>query len=766
MNQTPIYNSRIFKNYIEYLRKNYPQIDIGTVLTFAGMTDYQVDDEGHWFTQDQVNRFHDIIFRLTENKEISREVGRYSATSEASGAIKQYLLGFVTPATAYAIVEKIAAHVNRGQTWHTTVLGKQEIMIEVIPNPGIQEKINQCENRIGTLEALATIFTDKFAKVDHPTCIHRGEGHCVYFVKWDEPPSLFLRRIRNYAALATIPLGIALPFFLPPPATLLAFLFWLILLAVLSYLTEYLDRRSMAKNIDGQRDSASRLLDQINLSYNNALLLQELGQATASILDIDKLLTVVMEALEKRLDFDRGMLLLANREKNRLVYTTGYGYQIEQLELLRATEFRLDNPASRGVFVVSFKKQIPFLINDLKEIEKDVSPRSLAFAHKMGTQSFICAPIVFKGESLGVLVVDNLRSKRLLSQSDMSLLMGIAPQIAININNAITYRKVAESEKRFRSLSESAPDIIYTIDSGGGFTYVNPAWERILGHPAKDVLGRYFIDFVRKEEIPMYRELFRLIRKDGKTVRDVMGTILHQDGSDRIFSISGAPNLDAEGQFIGVVGTFKDVTALHLSQAELKQSYQQLQAALDSTIQALSMIVESRDPYTSGHQQRVAKLAGTIAEEMGLPEESQAAIRMAATLHDIGKISVPAEILSKPTRLSEIEMGMIQLHPETGRGILESIAFPYPVARIVFQHHERMDGSGYPKGLRGDEILLEAKILCVADVVEAMATHRPYRASLGKEKALQEISDQRGVLYDMAVADTCLRLFNEKQFSF
>ena len=485
-----------------------------------------------------------------------------------------------------------------------------------------------------------------------------------------------------------------------------------------------------------------------------------------SILDINQLLAFIVEALEKRLDFDRGMIMLANRERTRLVYTIGYGYNPEQRDYLKNIEFHLDNPKSRGAFVVSFRKQTPFLINDVGEIAKDFSPRSIEFAKRMGTHSFICVPIVFKGESLGILVVDNIRSKRLLSQSDMSLLMGIAPQIAISINNAMSYRKIAESEKRFRSLSESAPDIIYTIDTQGVFTYVNPAWERILGHRVEDVLGRYFIDFLRQEDIPIYSYLFKDSRDEDRTVRDVIGTLLHKDGSDRFFSISGAPNLDSEGRVIGVVGTFKDVTDIMHSEAKLKQSFDKLQNALGSTIQAISKIVESRDPYTSGHQERVARLATAIAEEMGLSEELIESIRMAATLHDVGKINVPAEILSKPKQLSEIEMGMVRMHPEVGYNILTPIEFPYPVAKIVFQHHERMDGSGYPAGLTGENILLEARILAVADVVEAMASHRPYRPAFGIEKALEEISRHRGTRYDEEVVGTCLKLFEEKLFVF
>ncbi len=765
MSELPIYNSRLFKNYIEYLRINNPDMDIPSILDHAGMTTYQLDDEGHWFTQDQVDRFHEMISNLTGNPTISRDVGRFSFSSKASGAIKQYLLGFISPATAYSLVDKIATNVNRGQVYRTTALGSQHVEVVVTQNPGVQEKVYQCQNRIGTMEAIAKIYTGKYANIEHPTCIHRGDERCVYDITWEEAPTLFLKRIRNFTTLMSLPLCAVLLLLFSPYVAVSGLLACLALSAGIAYYAEHVDKMNLAKNMESQGDAAGRLIEQINIGYNNALLVHEIGQATSSILDIDRLLTFVMDALEKRLDFDRGMILLANRERTRLKYSIGYGYAPEQRQVLEAAEFHLDNPKSRGAFVVCFKKQTPFLINQISDIEKDISTRSLAFIQKMGTQSFICVPVVFKEKSLGVLVVDNVRSKRLLSQSDMSLLMGIAPQIAISINNAISYRKIAESEKRFRSLSESTPDIIYMIDTQGVFTYVNPAWERILGHPSEEVLGRYFIDFVRKEESQVYTHLFSMTRKRGITVRDVIGAILHRDGSDRYFSISGAPNLDSEGNVIGVVGTFKDLTDLMLSEAKLKQSYVKLQSAMDSTIQTLSTIVESRDPYTSGHQERVARLAVEIGREMGIDEEQCKAIRIAAVLHDIGKISVPVEILSKPKNLNKIEMELIRQHPEIGFNILKGIDFPYPIARIVQQHHERINGSGYPSGLVGEDTLLEAKILAVADVVEAIASHRPYRPALGIDKALEEIDSNQGVLYDEAVSEACLRLFQKKQFS-
>jgi HD-GYP domain-containing protein (c-di-GMP phosphodiesterase class II)/DNA-binding NarL/FixJ family response regulator len=231
---------------------------------------------------------------------------------------------------------------------------------------------------------------------------------------------------------------------------------------------------------------------------------------------------------------------------------------------------------------------------------------------------------------------------------------------------------------------------------------------------------------------------------------------------------------------------------------ELRQSYTKLQRTLEATVNALVSAVEMKDPYTAGHQRRVAQLAPAIAQEMGFSEEQINGIYIAAIIHDVGKINVPVEILSKPSKLSEAEFGLIRTHPQVGHDILDvpaeilgepgglselelnlirthpqvghdvlkEIDFPWPVAQIVLQHHERMDGSGYPQGLSGEEILLEARILAVADVVEAMASHRPYRPAYGLDKALDEISQNAGVLYDPGVVDACLRLFTKKGFSF
>jgi HD-GYP domain-containing protein (c-di-GMP phosphodiesterase class II) len=192
----------------------------------------------------------------------------------------------------------------------------------------------------------------------------------------------------------------------------------------------------------------------------------------------------------------------------------------------------------------------------------------------------------------------------------------------------------------------------------------------------------------------------------------------------------------------------------------------QLQSNLEGTVRAMAAILEMRDPYTAGHQARVADLAAAIARQIGLPDEQAHAIHLAGVVHDLGKIQIPAEILSKPGRLLDIEFSLIKTHPQAGYDILKDIDFPWPIAQMVLQHHERLDGSGYPQGLKGEAIMLEARILCVADVVEAISAHRPYRPGMGTEVALEEITRNSGILYDPQVVEACLALFREQDYRF
>jgi len=270
--------------------------------------------------------------------------------------------------------------------------------------------------------------------------------------------------------------------------------------------------------------------------------------------------------------------------------------------------------------------------------------------------------------------------------------------------------------------------------------------------------------FYSEEDQRTLSEAFKDAVENGESY-DLQLRVTLADGTRKWVRTIGTPVRNG-GKIVNVIGSIMDITERKEAEEVLLDATERLSKSLDGTVQAVSMVVEARDPYTAGHQKRTADLAKAIAEEMGFPEDRVEFIRIAASIHDIGKIAVPAEILSKPAKLTEVEFSLVKVHPVTGHDILRDIDFFWPIADVVLQHHERMDGSGYPNGLTGKDILPEARVLAVADVIEAILSHRPYRSALGLDFALEEISANRGILYDPEVVGTCLKLFQEKGFHF
>ncbi|MEE9914172.1 MAG: PAS domain S-box protein [Deltaproteobacteria bacterium] len=322
------------------------------------------------------------------------------------------------------------------------------------------------------------------------------------------------------------------------------------------------------------------------------------------------------------------------------------------------------------------------------------------------------------------------------------------------------------SEERYRTILENIEDGYYEADMAGNFIFFNNALSRIWGYPKEELMGMNSRQYTDSESGRRLYHAHKKVYETDKPVRLFDYEIIRKDNTRRIVQSSFTLLKDSGDQVIGYRGIVRDITELKQMEKERQKSLEQLRTSLEATIHAMAVTVESRDPYTAGHQRRVADLAYAIARDLNLDSHRMDGLRMASTIHDLGKISIPAEILTKPTKLTNIEYEIVRTHAQAGYDILKDIDFPWPIARIVLEHHERMDGSGYPNHLKEGDILLESKILAVADVVEAMASHRPYRPSLGTELALDEIVRNRGRLYEGAIVDICLRLFKEKHFSF
>jgi len=362
--------------------------------------------------------------------------------------------------------------------------------------------------------------------------------------------------------------------------------------------------------------------------------------------------------------------------------------------------------------------------------------------------------------SAGILVIISLLALYSIRQS----LLADRERLRIFAERGILLKSLEQSTERFRNLIETTSDWIWEIDRDGRCTYSSPRVENLLGFEPEEILHTTLTAFAVPDQAAEASAVFTTLLADGKPFNGFEITSLGKDGRVVVLECNAVPIFDEQRNLAGYRGVARDITERKTAMEILRESRDDLHASLEETVAALASAAEKRDPYTAGHQQRVERLACAIAREIGYPEDKIEGLHIAALLHDIGKITLPSEYLAKPTRLSMEEKALFKLHPEVGHDILKRIQFPWPVAEIVLQHHEHLDGSGYPRGLRDDEILLEAKIIAVADVVEAMSSHRPYRPSLGIDIALDEIRAGRGIRYHAESVDTCINLLLEKGF--
>lgn len=325
-------------------------------------------------------------------------------------------------------------------------------------------------------------------------------------------------------------------------------------------------------------------------------------------------------------------------------------------------------------------------------------------------------------------------------------------------------------QDRYRNLVENGLDWVWEVNEKNVYTYASAGVREVLGYEPREILGKSIFDFV-----PM-AEANRVIKALGATItarqplRMVQMNNTRKDGRTVTLETCAVPVLNAAGQFSGYQGVHRDITGRAQPDRRFGDELVKVERTVDGIIEAMSLVVEMRDPHTAGHQKRVAQLGGAIVREMHnlrtRTPDIDKRVRTAALLHDLGKMSIPTEVLTKPGQLTEDEFAAIKNHPRAGYDVLKKIEFPWPVADVVLQHHERLDGSGYPSGLKGDQICIEARIIAVADVVEAMVHPRSYRPALTEDAALREVAKGKKVLYDLEVVEACLAAFLDRGFKF
>ena len=385
-------------------------------------------------------------------------------------------------------------------------------------------------------------------------------------------------------------------------------------------------------------------------------------------------------------------------------------------------------------------------------------------AARAGWGSMAALPLQQNGVVIGAFALLSAEVKP-FDEAARELLVEMATDIGFALDNfareaarAHAANELRAAEEQFRGLVEQSIAGIYLIQDDR-FAYVNPRFAEIFGYASADeLIGRESLSLVIEKERGAVLDLRRQVETEVQSLSYTF-TAVRKDGAEIEVGVHSA-RATHNGR-PAVIGMAQDISEKKRAEEQIQRYVTQLESAFMSTVNVAATLSELRDPYTAGHERRVAEIAAAIGAELGLDARRQEGLRVAGHLHDVGKMTIPAEILAKPSKLTPIEYQLIKGHPQAGYDVLKEVEFPWPVAEVALQHHERIDGSGYPQGLKGEAILFEARILAVADVVEAMATHRPYRPGLGIDKALAEIERGRGSVYDAAVADACLRLFRE-----
>ncbi|MBF0457229.1 MAG: PAS domain S-box protein [Nitrospirae bacterium] len=383
----------------------------------------------------------------------------------------------------------------------------------------------------------------------------------------------------------------------------------------------------------------------------------------------------------------------------------------------------------------------------------------------MSPHGHYCVPITLGKRVLGVLNLYVNEGHESTTEEE-EFLTAVVNTLAGIISRARTEEHLLKNEEQLRSIIQTTDNAIICVNTNEEIVLWNNGAAKIFGYAPHEAAGKPFDIIIPEQMKEAFRKDFKTALETGRSYllgKEITLTAVRKDGTEFPMELSAALWTVQAGTFFTAI--LRDITEHVLERRQREHAIEKLRKLTGSVVVAISAILEARDPYTAGHQRRVADLSRAIADEMGYPKDMTEGVRMAASIHDVGKIYVPSEILSKPGKLFEAEFHLLKYHPQIGHDILKDVDFPWSVARIILQHHERIDGSGYPTGIKGDDILIEAKIICVADVVEAMTNHRPYRPALGLDKALEEIQTNSTVLYDEDVVEACLAVF-KKGFTF
>jgi len=494
-----LYNSRVIKNYLEYLEKMHPDISLDNLLAASGIGRAEVEDPGHWLNQDQINLFHAVMEQVTNDPQIARDAGRFAQASRTAGMLKRYALGFMTPMMAYRAVAKLAAEWTRATDVAARPLSTKSIALTVTPRAGVQEQPFQCANRIGMFEALAKLFTGQFAQIEHPTCMHRGGENCDYRISWQWLPSSHWKRWLRFGSLGALLVLITTMGLLPADHWLLQLVGWAGLLGMGWTVAVALENQELKRSIIHKGEMADQNLREIKHRYSSAYLIQEIGKAASALQPPEAFVKAVLAILEKRLDYKGGMLWLVDGDPPDLLKGEGFGLGPEQLVSFR--KIVLGNPAevAGGLFESVCFQGATAVADHPEEIERQF-PGNSAQLRQLGIHSLVAVPLKNESQTIGMLLVFDDAGTERTSFSDINLITGVASQVALGLTSARTYHRLHEREGTYRLLVENQTDMVVKVDIEGRFLFVSPTYCETFGKTEGELLGKTFMPLVHEDD--------------------------------------------------------------------------------------------------------------------------------------------------------------------------------------------------------------------------------------------------------------------------
>ena len=714
----PVYNSRLIMVWLEYLERTYPYISIENILERAGITRFEVQDPGMWFNQKQVDSFAQEAVKATMNPQIAREAGRYIIACKSVQPVRQLTIGLLSMSTVYLLISKISEVLSRGTEVHTRRLSSNRIEIISKPKPGFGEKKYQCDNRSGCYESIGLLFTDAYAQVDHPECLHEGGRYCRYIVSWQKMPWLLWQQARNWIGLIGFLSLIALFPFCSIEIWLMTALGWSAIFGSTTYFSEKLRSQHYANTLNSQGELARENISAMDERFNNAMMVQEIGQATATLKNEVELVEAASKIMKERSEYDRALIMLSDPAGQRLCYTSGFGYDDNARQQLMKTSFRLDRPDSKGIFVKAFREKKPFLIQDMDKIIDAFSERSQKLAKNLAGKSMICVPIAYEDKVLGIIAIDNSNTERPLTQSDVSLLMGIASQLAVGIVNTRAYAQLQASEKKYRDLVENAHSIILRIAPTGRIIFFNRFAQKLFGFTESGIYGKLISEVLSPTSpgaqnwIEMLAEA-ALPNSDIPVVEETAYTL--EGGRTIWIAWTYRPIFSAEGKLIEILCIGNDIT-------QLKQTIEENAKLEIQLIRAQKM--EALGPLAGGVAHDLNNvLAGVINYPelmlMRLPEDSPLR-RYATSIQKSGeRAAAIVQDLLTLARRNVVQVEVIDLNAVVAEYIgspeFDRLRFNHPLAKV----NTRLDP--HISGILGSPVQLSKAVMnLVANAVEAL----------------------------------------------